>query len=207
MPAATGTQDANTGGISILNRILSDKIMGVETPIPPIMIGAAAPPARGVVVHHNRGDTSAVPWISYGLFLFVSFSLPVPALQGIRAAPVTADHADCFESVFEIREIGDLGIAKDAEQRCVIAQAVVPADGVENGLAFFGRQGQSLQEWLGDHCRAGQGPGPRDRNRSRQAHHHRAVRQKAGHRTAGSSGFCIHRAYRDCPAPDNRHDW
>jgi len=30
MPAATGTQNGNFDGISILNRILSDRTMGVE---------------------------------------------------------------------------------------------------------------------------------------------------------------------------------
>ena len=43
MPAATGTQNGNFEDISILNRILSDRTVGVETRIPPIMIYAAAP--------------------------------------------------------------------------------------------------------------------------------------------------------------------
>jgi hypothetical protein len=43
MPVAKGTQNENFEDISLLNRILSDRTMGVETPIPPITICAAAP--------------------------------------------------------------------------------------------------------------------------------------------------------------------
>jgi len=43
MPAATGTQNGNFEDISILNWPLQGLLMGVEIPIPPKMIPAAAP--------------------------------------------------------------------------------------------------------------------------------------------------------------------
>jgi len=43
MPAATGTQNGNFDGISILNRTFPDMRMGVETPILPLPNDAAAP--------------------------------------------------------------------------------------------------------------------------------------------------------------------
>ncbi len=44
-------------------------------------------------------------------------SFPVPAIHGIRAAPMTADHPDRLEGILEIREVRDLGVAEDAQRR------------------------------------------------------------------------------------------